>query len=75
MAAAPAVAGVTMTLNAAKNGVELRFPGKPSVTVRDTLKANGWRWSRFSSVWYRRDTPDTRAFAEDDGRQQRRICR
>jgi hypothetical protein len=61
---APVVAGVTMTLNAAKNGVELRFPSKPSVAVRDSLKANGWKWSGFSGCWYRRDTPQARAFAE-----------
>jgi len=55
--------GVTMTLNAVKAGVELRFPSKPSEAVRTTLKANGWRWSRFSSCWYKRDTPEARAFA------------
>lgn len=60
----PTVAGVTMTLNADKNGVELRFPGKPSVEVRDNLKANGWRWSGYATAWYRRDTPAARAFAE-----------
>jgi hypothetical protein len=65
-AAAPAATGdgVTMTLNAAKNGVELRFDSKPSDDVRDSLKANGWRWSRFGGLWYRRDTPAARAFAE-----------
>jgi hypothetical protein len=55
--------GVTMTMNAAKNGVELRFPAKPSEAVRSTLKAHGWRWSRFAFCWYHRDTPDARAFA------------
>ena len=56
--------GVSMTLNAAKNGVELRFDSKPSEAVRDSLKANGWRWSRFGGLWYRRDSPAARAFAE-----------
>lgn len=59
-----AVDGVTMTLNRERNGVELRFPAKPSDAVRDQLKANGWRWSRFSACWYTRDTPAARAFAE-----------
>lgn len=65
-AAAPAatsVDGVTVTLNTDKNGVEIRFPAKPAAAVLDSLKANGWRWSRFSSCWYQRDTPQARAFA------------
>lgn len=57
--------GPTVTLNAEKNGVEIRFPAKPSEDVRTTLKANGWRWSRFSSCWYNRDNPSNRAFAEN----------
>ena len=55
--------GVTMALNAARGGVEIKFASKPERSVLDTLKANGWRWSRFNSVWYRKDTPDARAFA------------
>ncbi len=55
--------GVTLTVNREKNGVELRFPSKPPDAVRDQLKSNGWRWSRFSSCWYTKDTPGARAFA------------
>jgi len=60
--------GVTVTLNAEKNGVEIRFPAKPTDAVRERLKANGWRWSRFSECWYHRDSPETRAFAQEVGR-------
>lgn len=55
--------GVTVTLNVEKNGVEIRFPAKPSDSIRTALKANGWRWSRFSGCWYRKDTPAARTFA------------
>lgn len=58
-----AVDGITVSLNAAKNGVEIKFPSKPSADVRNVLKANGWRWSRFNEVWYHRDTPTNREFA------------
>ncbi len=54
----------TLTDNKAKDGIELRFPAKPAAEVLDQLKANGWRWSRFSSCWYQRNTPEQRAFAE-----------
>ena len=57
------VDGVTVTVNAEKKGVEIRFPSKPSADVLDSLKANKWRWSRFSGCWYNRDTPEAREFA------------
>lgn len=55
----------TMRLNAEKHGVELKFPGRPTSDVLDTLKANGWRWSRFAKLWYNRDTEKNRAFAAE----------
>lgn len=61
--AAP-VDGTTLTPNPEKNGIEIRFPSKPATAVLEILKANGWRWSRFSACWYHRDTPEARAFAE-----------
>lgn len=54
----------TMALNVEKSGVELRFPSKPSDAVRAGLKTNGWRWSPFNSCWYKKDSPEARAFAE-----------
>lgn len=59
-----AVTGVTVTLNDEKNGVEIRFPSKPDTAVLERLKANGWRWSRFSNCWYAKQSPSTLAFAE-----------
>ena len=53
-----------MTENKPRNGLELRFPGKPSEEIRSRMKACGWRWSRFAGCWYQRDTPANRTFAE-----------
>ena len=66
--AAPAgagVDGVTVSENEAKGGIEIRFPSKPAPEVLAGLKANGWRWSRFSSCWYRRNDAQARAFASN----------
>jgi hypothetical protein len=62
---AATVGGITVTLNEAKAGVEIRFPSKPAADVLARLRAHGWRWSRFSSCWYQRDTPTARTFAEE----------
>ena len=53
-AAAPAASttGVTVTINEEKNGIEIRFPSKPSASVLADLKAHGWRWTRFGGCWY-----------------------
>lgn len=56
--------GATITENAEKNGVEIRFPSKPAQGILDSLKANGWRWSKFGGCWYNRNTPESMAFAQ-----------
>jgi predicted RNA methylase len=56
--------GVTVTENDEKNGIEIRFPSKPSAETLDALKAAGWRWSRFSSCWYARRSDAARKFTE-----------
>jgi len=40
--------------NTEKNGIELKFDGKPNDEIRDKLKANGFRWNRGKKVWYAR---------------------
>ena len=57
------VDGVTVSINEEKNGVEIRFSSKPDSDVLDTLKSNGWRWSRFNSCWYNRQTDTNIQFA------------
>lgn len=54
LAQSAGVSGITITHNREKDGIELRFPDKPSAEIRDQLKSHGWRWSRFGSCWYKR---------------------
>lgn len=56
-------AGITVTENRAKNGIEIRFADKPERATLDTLKARGWHWSRFSKCWYAKASPAAREFA------------
>lgn len=44
--------GVTITEDAGRDSVNIRFPGKPSEEVRGRLKAFGFRWSRTEGTWY-----------------------
>ena len=60
-----AVEGVTLTENDAKNGVEIRFPGKPSPAVIASLKANKFRWSRRGGFWFSKRTVESLAFARE----------
>lgn len=48
-----------------KNGIEIYFDNKPSVSIRDALKANGWRWSGFNKCWYNYYSDDNIRFAEE----------
>jgi len=58
------VDGAEVRENPEKDGIEIKFPGKPASSMLETLKANGWRWSRFAKVWYNRATEENRAFAK-----------
>lgn len=46
--------GVTVRRNLEHDGVEIKFPGKPAADVIARCKEAGFRWSRFSQVWYKR---------------------
>lgn len=47
------VDGVTVRPSPMRAGfVEILFPDKPAEEIRAELKAAGFRWSRFSCVWY-----------------------
>lgn len=52
------------TLNAAKNGVEIRFDSKPAADVLEAIKAAGYRWSRTQRLWWARQNEKTLAVAK-----------
>lgn len=52
-----------VVLNEEKNGVEIYFTEKPSEEVRDNLKLNGFRWSKYNKCWYAKQNKDTLNFA------------
>lgn len=58
---------VEVNFNTDKNGIELKFTDKPSEEVRENLKLNGFRWSRFNKVWYAKDTEESRDYLKKVG--------
>ena len=54
---------VKIVLNEEKNGVEIYFNNKPSEDVRNNLKSNGFRWSKYNKCWYAKQNEDTLKFA------------
>ena len=58
------IEGVTVSRNEAKNGIEIKFPDKPSDEIRSILKSNGFRWSRRQKIWYTRFSAYKLTFAE-----------
>lgn len=63
---APKGDGVMVTENAEKNGIEIRFPAMPSEAIRNFMKTNGWRWTRFNGgCWYNRATDENRKVAAE----------
>lgn len=49
---------ITAIRNEKMNGIEIRFPSKPSEEVRTSLKRRGFRWSRPQQMWYARHSTD-----------------
>lgn len=54
---------VNITLNEEKNGIELRFRGKPEAEVIESLKSNGFRWSGKQKMWFAKQTYERIQFA------------
>jgi len=48
--------GFTITDNTEYNSIEIKFDERPSVAVRDVLKANKFRWNGKKGVWYGKAT-------------------
>lgn len=56
---------IEVSINEERQGVEIRFPEKPSEDVRGALKRAGFRWSRFSACWYKKRSEEAERFAEE----------
>ena len=54
----------TYTLNEQLNGIEIAFTSIPSEEVRNELKTNGFRWSKYKKVWYAKQTAERLEFAK-----------
>lgn len=54
----------TMTINNQFNGIELTFNEKPAETIREAMKAVGFRWHRQKKLWYAKNTAERMALAE-----------
>ncbi|AJA41504.1 hypothetical protein AXJ14_gp185 [Geobacillus virus E3] len=54
----------TYTINNELNGIEISFTSVPSEEVRNELKANGFRWSKYKKVWWAKQTPERLEFAK-----------
>lgn len=63
--AVEATAPPELTRNEKRNGIELRFNGKPSEAVRDSMKAHGFRWlpSQPGQPWAARYSEEAWVFA------------
>lgn len=54
----------TMAINSQFNGIELTFAGKPDETIREAMKAAGFRWHRQKKLWYAKNTAERLALAQ-----------
>lgn len=46
------------------NGIEIYFDEKPSTSVCEELKENGWRWHRVKRCWFTKKSSDAEALAK-----------
>lgn len=57
------MSNVNIVMNSEKNGIEIRFGGKPAAEIIESLKDNGFRWSGKQKMWYAKQTEETITFA------------
>lgn len=69
----------TYTINQERNGIEIKFDGKPSEEIREELKAANFRWHKVKKVWYAKRTGERLEIAEriadkdQDGKREQSI--
>jgi len=59
--------GARIVHNRQQDGIEIHFSAKPSQGTLDTIKANGFRWSKFNKCWYKKDSEGARRVAANYG--------
>ncbi|MCL5676643.1 MAG: DEAD/DEAH box helicase family protein, partial [Firmicutes bacterium] len=59
----PAATGIQVRENKEKDGVEIKFPGRPSDATILKLREQGFRWHKIQKLWYAQRTPERLAFA------------
>ena len=64
--APPATARPVLTRNAQRDGIELRFNGKPDDATREAMKARNWRWlpGHPGQPWVKKYTEEEYLFAQ-----------
>jgi len=55
--------GIEVIENKEKDGIEIRFPDKPSAEVLSKLKMNGFRWNNRTKLWYKKRSENALIFA------------
>lgn len=63
---------ISIVLNNELNGIEIRFPEKPSQEIIEQLKENGFRWSK-RGFWYAKQSEKTLAFANNLNDTQKQV--
>lgn len=56
---------ITVRRNEEKGGIEIAFSNKPDESIIELLKLTGFRWSRFSKVWWAKYTDELWDFANN----------
>lgn len=55
---------IQVRYNEEKEGIELVFPDKPEEEVLERLRELGFRWHRRKRLWYAKQNPERKAWAE-----------
>lgn len=56
---------IIVSHNVERGGIEIKFPGKPNDSVRNSLRDKGFRWSPFNTVWWKKYNDEDYAWAKE----------
>ena len=66
--AQPGTAIAEIRHNKEKNGIEIKFPGRPTDDILEQVKVNNvFRWSKFAKVWYAKVSTQAKQIAMQFG--------